>query len=327
MFQATRPHHRVPRLPARPTSKAPTTPRPSSKTARRCSRRSPRASASTCRELRPCGPHHAAAGALHRGEPGEGARGARHRPAVHVRVGHRHDPRRARLRVEEGHRARPDVDRVREGAAARALLRAPHRLRLHRHDGGGARRGRARRGRSREVARTPSTSATAQAGCASSCPRSTSRRSTWPRSTRCTSASTPTGRELIVRVWPNGASIERGDEKAPIPADLAPDELTLERAEELLAKGSRRPARARRRSRDRDDGARAHRPLRSVRAARRARGGLEGEAEARVAVRVDGPRHGHARGGARSCCRCRASSAPTPTATRSPRRTVATGRT
>ncbi len=49
------------------------------------------------------------------------------------------------------------------------------------------------------------------------------------------------GRELIARVWPNGARIERGDEKAPIPADLAPDELTPEMAEELLAKGSGGP--------------------------------------------------------------------------------------
>jgi DNA topoisomerase-1 len=49
------------------------------------------------------------------------------------------------------------------------------------------------------------------------------------------------GNELIVRVWPNGARIERGDEKAPIPVDLAPDELTPEKAEELLAKGSGGP--------------------------------------------------------------------------------------
>jgi DNA topoisomerase I len=46
------------------------------------------------------------------------------------------------------------------------------------------------------------------------------------------------GRELVVRVWPNGANIERGDDKAPIPADLAPDELTVERVEELLAQGA-----------------------------------------------------------------------------------------
>ena len=96
--------------------------------------------------------HDPAAGALHRGEPGQGARGPRDRPAVDVRVDHQHDHERARLRLEEGQRARPVVDRVREDAAARALLPAPRRLRLHRHDGGGARRGRARRGRGREVA-------------------------------------------------------------------------------------------------------------------------------------------------------------------------------
>jgi len=49
------------------------------------------------------------------------------------------------------------------------------------------------------------------------------------------------GNELVVRVWPNGARIERGDEKAPIPVDLAPDELTPEKAEELLAKGGGGP--------------------------------------------------------------------------------------
>jgi DNA topoisomerase-1 len=43
------------------------------------------------------------------------------------------------------------------------------------------------------------------------------------------------GRELVVRVWPNGANIERGDERGPVPVDLAPDELTPEKAEELLA--------------------------------------------------------------------------------------------
>ena len=69
MFQATRPHHRVPRLPRAPTSKAPTTPTPSSRTARPCCRRSPKATPCACAELAPVGPHDAAAGALHRGEP------------------------------------------------------------------------------------------------------------------------------------------------------------------------------------------------------------------------------------------------------------------
>jgi len=44
-----------------------------------------------------------------------------------------------------------------------------------------------------------------------------------------------------VRVWNNGETINRGDEKAPLPADMEPDELTVERAEELLAKGAAGP--------------------------------------------------------------------------------------
>jgi len=49
------------------------------------------------------------------------------------------------------------------------------------------------------------------------------------------------GRELVVHVWPNGANIERGDERAPIPFDLAPDELTPAVADDLLARGSGGP--------------------------------------------------------------------------------------
>ena len=106
------------------------------------------------------------------------------------------------------------------------------------------------------------------------------------------------GNELIVRVWPNGANIERGDDRAPIPAELAPDELTPEKAEELLARGAAGPTRCRRRSRHRPHGAGAHRPLRSVRATGRDRERVEGEAEAGVALRQHGPVDGRARGGA-----------------------------
>ena len=49
------------------------------------------------------------------------------------------------------------------------------------------------------------------------------------------------GREIVVRVWSNGATVERGDEKGPVPAELAPDELTVERAEELIAQGAAGP--------------------------------------------------------------------------------------
>ena len=89
------------------------------------------------------GPHDPAAGPLHRGHAGEGARGARHRPAVDLRVDHADDPG-PRLRVEEGPGARPDLRRVRGGQPARASLRRPGRLRVHRPHGGRPRRDRRR---------------------------------------------------------------------------------------------------------------------------------------------------------------------------------------
>jgi DNA topoisomerase I len=48
------------------------------------------------------------------------------------------------------------------------------------------------------------------------------------------------GRTMVVRVWPNGANIERGDERAPIPYDVAPDEL-VDLADDLIARGSGGP--------------------------------------------------------------------------------------
>ena len=49
------------------------------------------------------------------------------------------------------------------------------------------------------------------------------------------------GAEIILRVWDDGESLYRGDEKAPVPADLPPDELTVEHALEILAKGAGGP--------------------------------------------------------------------------------------
>jgi DNA topoisomerase-1 len=43
------------------------------------------------------------------------------------------------------------------------------------------------------------------------------------------------GRDLVVRVGRYGPYLQRGDDRASIPEDLPPDELTVERAEELLA--------------------------------------------------------------------------------------------
>ena len=146
-----------------------------------------------------------------------------------------------RLRVQEGHRARPHVDGVRQGAAARALLRhlIDYEFTATMEEALDA--DRARRGRSREVAAQLLLRQRPGRARASSSPRSTSRRSTRPRSTRCTSASTPTATSSSCGSGPTARNIERGDEKAPIPADLAPDELTPEKAEELLAKGGGGP--------------------------------------------------------------------------------------
>ncbi|HEX3538943.1 MAG TPA: type I DNA topoisomerase [Acidimicrobiales bacterium] len=50
--------------------------------------------------------------------------------------------------------------------------------------------------------------------------------------------SIPIGDDIVVRVGRYGPYIQRGEDRAPVPEDLAPDELTVERAEELLGAGS-----------------------------------------------------------------------------------------
>jgi DNA topoisomerase I len=47
--------------------------------------------------------------------------------------------------------------------------------------------------------------------------------------------------EAVVRVGRYGPYLERGEERASLPADLAPDELTAERAEEILAQPDNKP--------------------------------------------------------------------------------------
>jgi DNA topoisomerase I len=45
---------------------------------------------------------------------------------------------------------------------------------------------------------------------------------------------TPDGTEIVVRVGRYGPYLQRGEDRASVPEDLAPDELTLEKAEEML---------------------------------------------------------------------------------------------
>ncbi len=48
----------------------------------------------------------------------------------------------------------------------------------------------------------------------------------------------PIGEDIVVRVGRYGPYLERGEERTSVPPDLAPDELTLEKAKELLAQPS-----------------------------------------------------------------------------------------
>jgi DNA topoisomerase-1 len=47
--------------------------------------------------------------------------------------------------------------------------------------------------------------------------------------------SLPIGEGIVLRVGRYGPYVERGDERASVPEDMAPDELTVEKAEELLS--------------------------------------------------------------------------------------------
>ena len=58
------------------------------------------------------------------------------------------------------------------------------------------------------------------------------------------------GRGIVVRVGRYGPYLERGEDRASVPEDLPPDELSIEKATELLEAPKQRP-RARNRSRTR----------------------------------------------------------------------------
>src|SRR5206468_3683276 len=167
--------------------------------------------------------------ALHRGDARPRARGAGHRPALHVRVDHRDDPR-PWLRLQEGQRARAFVPRVAviglleqhfgqlvdydftarmEDALDRIAAGEEQRVRwLERfyygdgdsglkelvEDLGGI--------DAREI------------------------------------SSVPIGDGIVLRVGRYGAYLERDGTRANVPDDLVPDELTVEKAEELLAQPS-----------------------------------------------------------------------------------------
>ena len=164
---------------------------------------------------------HRAAAALHRGDAHQGARGARHRPAVDVRRDDL-DDRRSRLRPRRGAPAPPGAGgRDRHGPARRALRRL-RRPRVHRPDGGGARRGRPRRARVgaaaarvlRPAARPRRREAPRAQARATSRPRRPTRSARW--ATRWSSGSAATAGSSPAR------SIPEHKESRPLPGEEPP---------------------------------------------------------------------------------------------------------
>ena len=248
-----------------PTSRARTTPRPSWPTARSTSPRWPRATRSSVDDLEP-GSHATQPPARYTEaslvkameDLGVG-------PPVHLRQRHRHHPRPG-LRVEEGNRPGPVVHRLRRGRPARALLRRPGRLRVHRLDGGRPRRhrrgrrgvapladpvllrDRRRRRRRRAATGHPDGQRERQRGAATTgAPAGVDRALGLKREVdtylgeidarEINSIPIGTGadgQEIVARVGRYGPYLQRGEDRVSIPEDLAPDELTVERAEALL---------------------------------------------------------------------------------------------
>ena len=100
------------------------------------------------------------------------------------------------------------------------------------------------------------------------------------------------GSDIVVRVGRYGPYLERDGHRQTLPPDLAPDELTPERAEELLAQGRQE----RELGVDPESGSRIVASLRPLRPVRHRGDRGRREAADGVAVPVDEPGHGHARG-------------------------------
>ncbi len=188
-------------------------------------------------------PRDQAAGPLHRGHADPRARGARDRPPLDVRLDHRHDPQ-PRLRLQEGHRAGAGLAGVLGDPAAGGALHPAGELRVHRRHGGRPRRDRRRPARTA----TPSwPSSTSAAATSRACKQLVSELGDIDARELATF---PIAEGIDLRVGRYGPYIETPDgTRANVPDDLPPDELTEEKARELLANPAGEETRARRRTR------------------------------------------------------------------------------
>ena len=170
-------------------------------------------------------PHDAAPRPLHGADARPGARGARHRAAVDVRGDPLDDPR-PRLRLQEGHRARPDVPRLRRRAICSSSTSSSSSTSTSPPAWRTTSTGSPPATRSASSGSGASTSATAR-------PRPSPPRHRAPRRDRRTRGQLdrdPRDPTSVVRVGRYGPYLESGEQRASLPPDLAPDELTPEKA-------------------------------------------------------------------------------------------------
>ena len=180
---------------------------------------------------------------------------------VDLRQRHRHHSRPG-LRLEEGHGAGAQLHRLRRRRPPRALLRRPGRLRLHGQHGGRPRRDRlGPRGVAalalalllrHVLARGALTAPAATATVAGNGDRGNGAGSGKALGLKASVAAHlgdidareinsiligegSDGVPIVARVGRYGPYLQHGDDRASLPDDMAPDELTVARSEELLA--------------------------------------------------------------------------------------------
>ena len=228
----------VPRLPARLRG-GPRRARPTTRRSAGC-RSSRSANASSATTLEPEGHETTPARALHGGDPGQGARGPRHRPPVDVRLDHR---ARSSTAATCSRRERRSCRRS-SPSRSRSCSRGT--------SGGSSTTTSPRAWRTTSTGSPPGSEAARRAGCSASTsatatPGPARARHRPPRRDRrargqldrrsraatssCASAAT-------------GPYLERGEERASVPDDIAPDELTAATGRGAAREAVRRPRRS-----------------------------------------------------------------------------------
>jgi len=138
-----------------------------------------------------------------------------------------------RLRAQAGPSARAGVPRVRGRRLARTPLPAARRLRVHSADGGRSRRDRLGRRGSHRLAARFYFGENGGAGLK----QQVEGRLAEIDAREINTIELP-GSDIVVRVGKYGPYLERGEDRQTLPPDIAPDELTPARAEEILALGN-----------------------------------------------------------------------------------------